>query len=436
MFLKIKKFLRLFPPFSSYVLIRKLDRMRPTLERLVEDFSKIDEMNRIRTSLQDFSSLLVNTYVALGRTTARHSPREAIDCFQRVLSFDPDAPQARRYLSEVYVQIGDMQNALNAICQALRISPVRAVQEPSEASRLPAGTRPAKIYEPHARITIATSLMPRRISEQKAAVRSWRRLGIDVISVNNAHEIAILKPEFPEVTFKEAAWTAEAQCGKPVVPTDEIIRFLSESDSPIVGIFNSDIVIEEGDGFLDAIRRQVPGSLVLSNRIDVDNAGSADGRLYAGGYDLFFFERSACAIFASSGMIMGMPWWDFWMPLAAHLGSLKLKKLTSTRALHYTHPIGYSFELFMSLSVPFSDSLASIARAYPLMPGSELATLTRGLFEAIDASVAASGQALEPYEVGTLCSFVNFLIDHMSTSIRGDGGSQTVVGDEEVLESI
>jgi hypothetical protein len=365
-------------------------------------------------------TLLIDTNLSLGRMHARAGvPYEAIDCYNRVLSLDPSHGNVRRYLAEAFIQIGDMRQALNFLAGAL------GFEISADKSGLP---RPAeeretnmqqtqRIHDDRSGVTIGTSLMPRRIGAQKAAVSSWRRLGFDVVSVNNAEEIEQIRPHFPTVRFHEVNRTADDLCGRPLVPITEIVAALTESQHNIVGIMNSDIELNTTNAFVDRIRIHVPGNLIIGNRVDVDCAGSTNGQVYTGGYDLFFFEKGEAEKFSSSEMVMGMPWWDFWMPLAAHLSGLRLTKLTQAGALHYTHPVGYSFELFMKLAERFTASLGSIAKNHISATQSELAELTRNLFLLIDAHARRSEQNLPAHTIGILCAFSNFLIDHLATTI-------------------
>ena len=53
-------------------------------------------------------------------------------------------------------------------------------------------------------ITIATSIAPRNIELQRDAIASWKKLGLEAISVNSKEEIEAIKDFFPDVKFAEA----------------------------------------------------------------------------------------------------------------------------------------------------------------------------------------------------------------------------------------
>lgn len=62
-------------------------------------------------------------------------------------------------------------------------------------------------------ITIATSIAPKNIENQKLATESWVKCGFKVVSVNIKQEIKQLRSQFPHVTFHEAKRDARKETG-------------------------------------------------------------------------------------------------------------------------------------------------------------------------------------------------------------------------------
>ena len=67
-------------------------------------------------------------------------------------------------------------------------------------------------------------------------------------------------------------------------------------------------------------------------------AFTADGNeTYAVGYDFFLMSGDVLADFANAPFCLGMPFWDYWLPLVALLKGRPLKALRSPVALHIAH---------------------------------------------------------------------------------------------------
>ncbi len=408
---RLKKILRVLPVFSTFALLRKVERMQEL----------------VLARLAALETATLDAQLAVGRVLSRQGQlHEAADCFQAIAARAPDNIKARGNLAEIYVQLGNTDHALQTIGSAFSIDPIifklaeiilkLSVHSPNSAR--PRNQRPVRKYHEGTTITIGTSLMPKRIDDQRAAIKSWQRLGFDVVSVNTAAEIEQLHLQFPDVRFQEARRSTIDLSGRPLIPIAEILEALKQSGSDLVGIVNSDIVFDETNAFVDSIRREVGGSLVLGNRVDRDWSGSVDGRTYFGGYDFFFLEAADITHFATGDMVLGLPWWDYWMPLVAHLSGLTLKLLTGGRALHFLHPAGYALASVEQLSSLFIRNIATSVKASSLAAGSELIRFSQTLFLAIDIHVNELSRPFSDEAIWALCGFANFMITHIASSVE------------------
>lgn len=346
---------------------------------------------------------------------------EAADVLSRVTRANPHAINAFRYLAEVRFRQRDTEGALAAALKGLRV--------PDDGRRFPLG-EPATLafpggpfhpagpeVAPGRPITIATTLMPRRLEIQKAAVASWRAYGFDIVSVNTAAEIETLAPLFPDIRFIQPARTGEHMCRRPLIMLDGLMEALEAADCEICGIVNSDIVIRHDPAFRRAIEREHRGSLVFGNRIDLEDPRGGTGAPFSGGYDFFFFEKAAIPLFRGTELVLGMPWWDFWAPMAARLGGLAVKKLQAPMVLHLVHPVGYHEEFFHSFSAEFLTSVNRLIERFPDASLNRVDVFLRRFYGALaTASASGSLETLAP-RVGTICAFTNFLIDHMAIDI-------------------
>ncbi len=210
------------------------------------------------------------------------------------------------------------------------------------------------------RIVLATSLVPLRDHAlQAAAVASWRAAGFAVISVNGAKEADQVRGEFPEVTVVTAERTAEQFAKKPVPYIHDLLAALRSACAGkslgdcTVGIINADIYLRPLPDLAPVIRREAKGALLLGPRVDVaaradfETFAPSGAETYSIGYDYFLMSGDLLDDFAESPFCMGMPFWDYWMPLVALLKGRPLKTVTTPVALHVQHETRWDDTIYL-----------------------------------------------------------------------------------------
>jgi len=195
-------------------------------------------------------------------------------------------------------------------------------------------------------LTIATSLAPSNDRKvQPAAIESWLKHGWTVVSVNTEEEIEALQPSFNGVEFVAASRTAEQYAGRPVPFIFDLLQAASARTSmdDVIGIANADIFMRPQDGLTEFLQTHAAQGLILGPRVDVPDA-TAFGTYtpdanptFSIGYDYFVMNRRIADDIKDSPFAMGMPFWDYWLPLACHLAGHKLLTLKSPVALHAHH---------------------------------------------------------------------------------------------------
>ncbi len=252
-------------------------------------------------------------------------------------------------------------------------------------------------------VTVATSLMPKRLPDQQAAVSSWLALGFDVVSVNAPEEIARLAPDFPNVRFEVAHRTAEALCGRPLIPLDEMLRVLREDAAPFCAIVNSDIVFPRSLATGHALAILAQRRVVFGNRRNVRSLEDGEGRLYKGGYDYFLFDRELLDLFSGTELVIGAPWWDYWIPLAAAMTGIPALCPTDLPALHRIHDVGYSRQLYLHFGRSLISAVAKVAGQFP--PSSPVASMIAQGFTALDRARQAAAWDLTHESASVLGCF-------------------------------
>jgi hypothetical protein len=211
-------------------------------------------------------------------------------------------------------------------------------------------------------LILVTSIAPGRDQALHAAtIASWRAAGCHVLSVNGAAEAPAVRAEYPDLAVVEVSRTAERFAHKPVPYIHDLLKTLrttcAELGTPpaecTVGIINADIYFRAVPHLSDTLHREARGSLILGPRVDVDASTSftafrpSGEETYSVGYDYFFMSGDLLDDFADSPFCMGMPFWDYWMPLAALLNGRPLKSLNAPVALHVTHDTRWDNSIYL-----------------------------------------------------------------------------------------
>ncbi|MCW6052236.1 FkbM family methyltransferase [Lyngbya sp. CCAP 1446/10] len=202
---------------------------------------------------------------------------------------------------------------------------------------------------------IVTSIAPGNIENQRAAVESWRALGFSPVSLNTPEEISQLQPIYANVTFQAVNRDARVEAGRPLVYLDDMFAYLRDRPTKICGIVNSDIRLKAGDDFLALICKEAENSIVFGSRVDVETSENTEGKVYAQGFDFFFFDKQLLEQFPTSQFSLGLPWWDLWIPLTAHQKNLNLKYLASPVAYHIKHQVNYINNFWQTKGIHFTQ---------------------------------------------------------------------------------
>ncbi len=206
------------------------------------------------------------------------------------------------------------------------------------------------------RFFIATTLSPRdERGVQSTAIDSWLAHGCTVLSVNSEDKIQSLKQDYPDVEFVAAERTAERFAGRPVPFVYDLIQAAKDaaSESDTIGVTSADIILRPLEGLMPFAAKAAENSVVLGPRVDVPDQDSINNftpdtdPVFSVGYDFFLMSRNVANDFEDSPFAMGMPFWDYWLPLTAFLAGRPLKTLKSPVALHVAHEIRWDDTIYL-----------------------------------------------------------------------------------------
>ncbi len=210
-------------------------------------------------------------------------------------------------------------------------------------------------------IVIGTSLAPRDFDLQRGSVDSWRALGFDVVSFNAADELDILRTEFPYLSFVQVDRTAQTFVGRPLVFIGDMIRHFIDGGVPIAGLVNADIALRGHQDLRSFLTNQARGALVFGHRQDIADEQVDRGTTYEIGFDFFFFDPAIYRDFdLDVRFCIGMPFWDYWLPVCSLLEGLTVKRLDSPIAFHVEHAQNWDFTFFNRFGGEFYRSVAAL----------------------------------------------------------------------------
>lgn len=198
-------------------------------------------------------------------------------------------------------------------------------------------------------VTLATTIGPRELENQAAAIASWQRQGFRIAALNPAEEIAALRPHFPGVDFVAVERHGGARWGKPYIYLDDVLAFLRRQPDRVCGIINSDTYLGR-EGFKDAVYREALDSFVFGARFDVKSMeNTRQGKVYTG-FDYFIFDKRRLPPYPPEEFCLGLPWWDYWIVLAPLAVGVPAKRVVTPCVFHPVHPVQWSGEAFNELA--------------------------------------------------------------------------------------
>jgi tetratricopeptide (TPR) repeat protein len=287
-------------------------------------------------------------------------------------------------------------------------------------------------------IVVATSIPPslsrksagHEVGEayQKLCVKSWIECGFRIISVNDGGEIESLAKTFPEVEFVRVDRNASSISGRKNPYVVDLLAALCDAPEPVLGIVNADIVFEPRPIWRQWLSRVDDKTLVTGHRFDTRSL--VDGRLWLfhDGFDFFFFGKAIAGELADDAMpfAMGLPWWDYWLPLSRSLKGGHVLTLKRPSAIHLWHKSDGQMAGWRDLGL----RLAAFAQARAHMTETTLSpTLARFFPLCRELAAFSDREALERGDVdGLLAEFCE-----MCLAIIRDNFVELDVGEEPLL---
>lgn len=208
------------------------------------------------------------------------------------------------------------------------------------------------------KLTLVTSIYPGNPATQQRAIASWRAIPeVEVVSLNSMAELPRLRREGydPCVRFVQAERDGREIVGKPFVRVYDAIRAGLDGDAHMVGVINSDVMLRVSPAFVEQLWPQVEGGIVFGSRVDIPNADARTGQVYSWGFDYFFMDRAALDCVEDEPFFLGVPWWDYWLPITFIIADRKIARFASPIGFHIAHAARWDPALYEKIGAYYGD---------------------------------------------------------------------------------
>jgi hypothetical protein len=173
---------------------------------------------------------------------------------------------------------------------------------------------------------------------QAECIQSWLRCGFEIYSVHYRDELPKLR-RYEGVTYV-AAERSEREDPREMKPSLRIVmEVVKRSGVEVPGIVNSDILLLNSPGWVDAIRREITKSVIAVTRYETNDIDRTCIGWAPWGFDVIFFDPFYIDRLQYCDMRLGECWWDYWLPLSLYFEGAALKHVEDFVALHQDHPI-------------------------------------------------------------------------------------------------
>ena len=186
---------------------------------------------------------------------------------------------------------------------------------------------------------------------QKEAMLSWCK-EYDVYSVNSTEEIDIAKDLYPEVNFIKTENIYQIGA-KKLIKLDAILDAIKLTNTKRCVIVNSDIILSRKIN----IEKKFDNSLVIATRWEL---GDVPSYPFTNGYDLFIFDTRNIGLLYNKNYVIGMPWWDFWIPIIISRAGIPIYHIKNDVIKHKTHKTNYKQETWHGFANLFYSDIKKL----------------------------------------------------------------------------
>lgn len=233
-------------------------------------------------------------------------------------------------------------------------------------------------------IQMLTSLSPRirrtllnkdvGIELQRDCVTSVRDTFGNCTSLNFIEERETLTALYPDLQFAFLGSMEKSPFPYPLMAIRKLQAFATRHpDFTHVGIINADIYMRRTRPQVMARIIDDPDAVFIFTRQESINLAHSSSVPYIHGFDLMILPRTYFLTLALNGLALGVPWWDYAVPLIALFQGRKVYASTGADLRHMTHPQAWNLQLWNAgLKALFAALHQNCGRDHPLRSWSDI----------------------------------------------------------------
>ena len=166
-------------------------------------------------------------------------------------------------------------------------------------------------------MVVFTTINPNgNFEAQNEAMSSWSSK-FTIYSVNTKNDIDKIKDIYPYVNFIETEDTYIYK-GKELIKLNALLEAIKSSDKEYACIVNSDIILNSNIDISYLLKNKyLDKGLIIATRYELD--GEKEPYPFTDGYDMFIFNKKNVNLFLNKNYVIGMPWWDYWIPIISNI---------------------------------------------------------------------------------------------------------------------
>ena len=169
-------------------------------------------------------------------------------------------------------------------------------------------------------------------------IRSWRRGGFDVVSINGANEIDSLTRQGYEVDYRSVPHD------RPAI--SDFLAAIRGSQASVAGIINADVLLMAEPELLRTVVDTRGLTLMERININPDSLRPVGRSCY--GFDAFVFATAPLSRIAQGEeFLFGHPWWDYWFPFAYLAAGGQLRLVKAPVLFHLQHQLKWKHSHFV-----------------------------------------------------------------------------------------
>lgn len=185
-----------------------------------------------------------------------------------------------------------------------------------------------------------TSLSPKKQHQknQPKCLDSWKRFGLEIVSVNTSEEIAELRDIYPQVTVWHECNDQGAFYKKPTQRINCLIDVAVWFERSVL-LLNSDIEIYGDQSKIEAMVQN--GTSAIGIRYNYEGTqGSATIEPY--GLDAILIQQEVAERLDRVPFSIGKPIWDYWLAWNMNGLGIKIEWIGEPLFYHELHPINWT----------------------------------------------------------------------------------------------